>query len=90
MSKELNEFAYELERISDSIKQPNHYMGVDGMEAIDVMRNFLPKYKDGYTAAMIKDVIKYVLRAPSKGKMLEDLKKAREYLNYAIEYLEGK
>ena len=73
----------------DNVKHPNHYQGVEGMEVIDVMRNFLPKYKEGYTAAMIKDVIKYVLRAPSKGKMLEDLQKAREYLDYAIEYVEG-
>lgn len=77
-------------RDNDNVKHPNHYQGVEGMEVIDVMRNFLPKYQDGYTAAMVKDVIKYVIRAPSKGKMLEDLQKAREYLNYAIESIESK
>lgn len=75
--------------MADNVKQPSHYKGEQGLEVIEVMQNFLPRYQDGYVGGMIKDVIKYVLRAPSKGKMLEDLQKAREYLNYAIEYLEG-
>ena len=39
---------------------------------------------------MIKDVLKYVLRAPSKGNQLEDLKKARKYLDFAISELENR
>lgn len=75
--------------MEDQVKQPKHYQGTQGLEVIDIMKNFLPKYQDGYVAGMIKDVIKYILRAPSKDNLLQDLKKAREYLNYAIEYLEA-
>lgn len=78
------------QRHFDNVKYPNHYQSAESMEVIDVMRNFLPKYEDGYIAGMIKDVIKYILRVPSKGKLLEDLKKTREYLNYAIENIENK
>lgn len=77
------------EPVSDQVKHPSHYQGTQGLEVIDIMKNFLPKYQDGYVAGMIKDVIKYILRAPSKGNLLQDLKKAREYLNFAIEYLEA-
>jgi len=75
--------------MEDQVKHPSHYQGTQGLEVIDIMKNFLPKYQDGYVAGMIKDVIKYILRAPSKGNLLQDLKKAREYLNFAIEYLEA-
>lgn len=77
------------EPVGDQVKHPSHYQGTQGLEVIDIMKNFLPKYQDGYVAGMIKDVIKYILRAPSKGNLLQDLKKAREYLNFAIEYLEA-
>lgn len=74
--------------MTDNVKHPSHYQGTKGLEVMTVIMNFIPKYQDSYVGAMIKDVIKYVLRAPSKGKQLEDLKKAREYINYAIDYLE--
>ena len=79
----------EVDKLSDSdmVKHPSHYQGIYGLEAVEVMKNFLPKYKDGYLAGMIKDVIKYILRAPSKFNTLEDLLKAREYLDFAIDYL---
>ena len=52
------------------------------------MRNFLPKYQDSHVSYLIGNVIKYVLRAPSKGKELQDLMKAKEYLDLAIKELE--
>lgn len=74
----------------NAVDKPQHYIGEEGLEVITVMRNYLPKYEDGYVAGMVKDVIKYILRAPSKGDLVLDLKKAQKYLSFAIEYTEGK
>ena len=76
----------------EAVKHPQHYQGVHGLEAIEVMRHFLPKYQNSHVSYLIVNVIKYVLRAPSKGKETEDLMKAREYLDLAIKELqeEGK
>lgn len=75
-------------RIKEAVNQPKHYLGVYGLEAITVMKNFLPNYENSYMGYLIGNVIKYILRAPKKGKLLEDLKKARKYLDKAIGELE--
>ncbi len=72
----------------DMVNHPQHYKGIYGLEVIEVMRNFISKYQNAYVGAMICSVLKYILRAPSKGKQLEDLKKARKHLDFAIEELE--
>ena len=77
----------------EAVSHPEHYQGVCGLEAIEVMRNFLPKYQNSHVSYLIGNVIKYVLRAPSKGKEMEDLMKAQKYLGLASEELkweEGK
>jgi len=71
----------------EAVKHPEHYQGVCGLEAIEVMRNFLPKYQNSHVSYLIGNVIKYVLRAPSKGKEMEDLMKAQTYLDLAIKEL---
>lgn len=75
-------------RIKEAVNKPKHYIGVYGLEAITVMKNFLPNYTNPYLGYLVGNVIKYTLRAPLKGKTLEDLKKARKYLDEAIEELE--
>ncbi len=72
----------------DMVNHPEHYQGVYGLEAKEVMRNFISKYQNAYVGAMVCSVLKYILRAPAKGKQLEDLMKAREHINYAIDELE--
>ena len=72
----------------DMVNHPKHYQGLDGLEVDEVMQNFIPKYKNAYVGAMICNVLKYILRAPSKGKQLEDLKKAKVNLEFAINKLE--
>ena len=72
----------------DMVNHPKHYQGLDGLEVDEVMQNFIPKYKNAYVGAMICNVLKYILRAPSKGKQLEDLKKAKVNLEFAIKKLE--
>lgn len=70
----------------DNVNSPKHYAleGLD-IEAIDVIRSVLgPDKFRGYCRG---NVIKYLLRAEHKNG-LEDLKKARVYLNWEIESVE--
>nr|DAQ16324.1 MAG TPA: nucelotide kinase [Caudoviricetes sp.] len=75
-------------KIKEAVKHPKHYQGIKGLEVFTVMENFIPKYEDSFDGYLAGNILKYVLRAPSKGKMLEDLKKAKEHLDLLIERLE--
>ena len=59
----------------DPVNAPKHYnVGLEPIEAIE-------SWKLGYN---LGNVIKYVARADHKGKRIEDLKKARWYLDREI------
>ena len=65
----------------DPVYHPAHYLShPSGIETIDITEhmNFC-----------LGNVIKYVMRAEHKGQTLEDLKKARWYLDREIQKLEG-
>jgi hypothetical protein len=62
----------------DMVNHPPHYKAANGMECIDVIEAFELGFNLGNT-------VKYVLRAGSKGDRMEDLKKARWYLDREIE-----
>lgn len=49
----------------DLINEPDHYKGKNGMEVIDVIRNFAPcpEYAEGF---FFGNVVKYVLRHSKK------------------------
>ena len=74
------------ERMSrDTIYHPDHYK-VGGIETIDFIKAKLtPEQFEGYLAG---NVIKYISRYRHKNGA-EDLKKARVYLNWLIEEMEG-
>ncbi len=63
--------------MSDPVHHPAHYKSEGGMEVIDVIENFGLGFRLGNT-------VKYILRAGKKGNRLEDLKKARWYLDREI------
>lgn len=67
----------------DVVNHPPHYKSDSGIESIDVIEGFGLNFRLGNT-------IKYILRHNKKGKPLEDLKKARWYLDREIEKLESK
>lgn len=70
--------------MSDSVNHPPHYKAANGLEAIDVIEAF------GLDQSFaLGNAAKYLLRAGRKGETLQDLKKARWYLNRKIEQLEG-
>ena len=72
---------------NDMVKHPNHYLGADGLEVFEVLEQFSPsqEYVEGFYCS---NVIKYVLRFSQKNGV-EDLKKARVYLDKLIETMEG-
>lgn len=55
---------------------PQHYQFPGGVQVIDIT-----KHLDFLTG----NVVKYVARAGRKGERLEDLLKAKQYLDWAIE-----
>lgn len=65
----------------DQVNHPKHYtIHPSGIETIEVTEhmNFC-----------LGNVIKYVMRAPYKGRHIEDLEKAAWYLNREINRLKG-
>jgi hypothetical protein len=67
----------------DMVNHPPHYKAAGaGFEVIDVIEAFKLPYHLGA-------VVKYVCRHTKKGAPLEDLKKARWYLDRYISKLEG-
>lgn len=70
----------------DMVNHPSHYNQYT-QEVIDTITEWVKDYNsvEGY---YIGTVLKYLARAPYKGKKLEDLKKASFYLQESIEYIE--
>ena len=77
-----NEEGYE-EYKPDNVNAPNHYM-LDGLdiEAIDVIKAVTTPA--GFMAYCRGNELKYLIRADRKGGV-EDLEKARKYLDWEIE-----
>ena len=64
----------------ETIDHPNHY-NIGGIEVIDFIESWDLKFSLG-------NAIKYIARAPYKNNELEDLKKARWYIDREIQRLE--
>ena len=71
----------------DMVNHPKHYNAKNGLEAIDVIEAFTDGL-DGIYAVDTANAIKYILRWKDKNG-IEDLKKARWYINHLINKLEG-
>lgn len=66
--------------MSDMVNHPKHYM-FGKIEVIEVLEDWQLEMHEAM-------VVKYVARAKHKGNELEDLKKARWYLDRKIQNLE--
>lgn len=75
--------------MNDSVNHPSHYTK-GGIECIDALTAMISGYTDPNDAALSWQVGKYVWRHPFKNNPIEDLKKARYYLERLIEHLESK
>lgn len=71
------------ETAEDPVNHPSHYTA-GGVECIDAITAALCKYEDPVDAWLAGQVIKYLWRAPLKGKYKEDIEKAQFYLNRLI------
>ena len=69
--------------MNDPVNHPSHYTN-GNIEVIDIIG-------DNFSLVdfCLGNVVKYVLRCQHKGKMVQDLKKARWYLNKVIDELDG-
>ena len=67
------------------VSHPSHYMGKNGMEAIDVIEAFTSEL-EGIEAVDTANVIKYILRWKQKNG-LQDLEKAMWYLDHLISHV---
>lgn len=70
-----------------NIKNVSHYQGKNGLEVFEVQENFIGELK-GMQAFHWCNVVKYILRFQKKNG-LEDLKKARRYLDLMISEVEN-
>lgn len=68
----------------DAVNHPSHYTA-GGVECIDAITAALCKYENPIDAWLAGQVIKYIWRAPLKGKYKEDLEKAQFYLNRLVD-----
>lgn len=71
----------------DMVMRPAHYVK-QGMECKDYIRVMTCTIQNGYAAYMIGNVIKYLWRFQDKDG-IQDLKKARHYLDFLIEEAEA-
>lgn len=71
---------------SEKVNHPTHYQSGNGIEVIDVIEAFTEDL-NGVTAFDIGNAIKYLCRWNRKGGV-EDLKKAKWYIDHAIQKLE--
>lgn len=77
-----------VEEKNDPVSHPNHYQSKTGLEVIDAIKAFTEDC-EGIEGYYTGNVIKYVCRWKRKNG-LEDLKKARQYLDWLIEKVEKK
>ena len=66
----------------DIVNNPSHYCEGRKYEPINVIKDWGLNFNLGNT-------VKYISRAGRKADMLEDLKKAKFYLDWEINYLEN-
>lgn len=69
----------------NNVNSPNHYKQ-GKQEVIEIIEESATNYPVS-VSYHIGNVIKYIMRAPFKGRMKEDLEKANWYLERAIERL---
>lgn len=69
--------------MTDMVNHPPHYQTDGGLEAIDVIKAF---FRTNYN---LGQVFKYIARCGKKNDAIEDLLKARWYLDKEIEWRES-
>lgn len=73
---------------SDPVNHPPHYTH-GGIECIDALNAMMQGYKTADTGALAWQIVKYIWRAPLKGNMAQDIRKAKFYLDRLLAKVEG-
>jgi hypothetical protein len=81
----VNEQGYKLGKKFNPVSKPVHYNQGEGIECIDYIRQVLGK--EGFVAYCRGNQMKYQHRAMYKGNPVEDMEKAHQYQEWAIETL---
>ena len=69
--------------VNDVVSHPSHYTEGRKYEPKDVIRDWGLNFNLG-------SAVKYISRAGRKDDIIQDLKKAKQFLDFEIDYLEGK
>ena len=72
---------------NDPVNHPSHYTA-GGIECIDAIESMFQPYPDSIDAALSFLIAKYLWRHPFEDAPVQDLKKARFYLDRLIGYIE--
>nr|DAG46129.1 MAG TPA: nucelotide kinase [Caudoviricetes sp.] len=72
---------------ADAIHHPDHYTwkGVECKDIIEAMTEVLTGIEAYYTG----NIVKYLYRYPKKGTLVQDLRKAAQYVDFLLEHFEG-
>ncbi len=68
--------------MSDNVKHPSHYVEGRKFEPKDVIRDWELNFNLG-------SAVKYISRAGRKADIIEDLKKAQQFIQFEIDAIEG-
>jgi len=68
--------------MSDNVKHPSHYVEGRKFEPKDVIRDWGLNFNLG-------NAVKYIARAGRKADLVEDLKKAQQYIQFEIDAIEA-
>lgn len=74
--------------MADMVNHPPHYNASNGIECIDVIQASVQPGESPFCSYLHGNVIKYIFRAFMKGNPIQDMQKARWYLNRLIAELE--
>ena len=87
--KEVGSLFQLMNSTNDYVNHPNHYTN-SNIECIDALEAMVENFTDPVDATLSWQVVKYVWRHPYKFNPVEDLKKARWYLDRLINKLEDR
>ena len=71
---------------ADMVDKPSHYANVNNIECIYWIREMLGM--DEFRGYLKGNILKYIWRYDFKGKPVQDLEKAKKYIDFLIEDLE--